>query len=113
MHPIDVDPAERNAALTQLEQLASYDPLTHLTNRNLLYTQLENRLKEADRFGYLERFPIDIIKIDQSFVRDAPSDQDDAPIVRAIVAMAKSGYKCDCRRSGNRSTKPVCYAGRV
>lgn len=58
---IDVDPAERNAALTQLEQLASYDPLTHLTNRNLLYTQLENRLKEADRFGYeLAVFFIDL-----------------------------------------------------
>lgn len=58
---IDIEPAERNAALTKLEQLASYDPLTQLTNRNLLYAQLEHRLKEADRFGYeLAVFFIDL-----------------------------------------------------
>lgn len=51
MFCIDVDPAQRNAAISKLERLASYDPLTHLTNRNLLYAQLEHRLKEAGRFG--------------------------------------------------------------
>lgn len=39
--------------------------------------------------SYLKRFPVDIIKIDQSFVRDLPGDQDDAAIVRAIIAMAE------------------------
>ncbi len=35
----------------------------------------------------LKRFPIDSLKIDQSFVRDIPADQDDAAITGAIVAM--------------------------
>lgn len=38
--------------------------------------------------SYLKRFPIDTLKIDQSFVRDIGDDSDTAAIVSAIVAMA-------------------------
>ncbi len=40
--------------------------------------------------SYLKRFPIDTVKIDQSFVRDVHKSDDDAAIVRAIIAMSHS-----------------------
>ena len=62
-----------------------------------------NALKELgvqlalDDFGtgysslsYMRRFPIDALKVDQSFVRDLTTDADDASVVSAVIHMAKS-----------------------
>jgi EAL domain-containing protein (putative c-di-GMP-specific phosphodiesterase class I) len=40
--------------------------------------------------SYMRRFPIDTLKIDQSFVRDLTTDADDASVVSAVINMAKS-----------------------
>jgi diguanylate cyclase len=40
--------------------------------------------------SYLKRFPIDILKIDKSFVRDIPGDEEDAAITRTICVLGSS-----------------------
>ncbi|MDD5389628.1 MAG: EAL domain-containing protein [Gallionellaceae bacterium] len=40
--------------------------------------------------SYLKRFPIDTLKIDQSFVHDITSDTDGATIVSAVIGMGKN-----------------------
>ncbi len=38
--------------------------------------------------GYLARFPIHCLKIDRSFIRDLPDDQEQAIVTRGIISMA-------------------------
>jgi diguanylate cyclase (GGDEF)-like protein/PAS domain S-box-containing protein len=38
--------------------------------------------------SYLKKFPIDVIKIDRTFVKDIPDNQDDMEITSAVIAMA-------------------------
>ena len=40
--------------------------------------------------AYLKRFPIDILKIDQSFVRDLPDNAEDVAIITGVIALGKS-----------------------
>lgn len=67
------------------------------------YIELLERIKcqginfAMDDFGtgysslsYLKQFPISKLKIDREFIRNINNDQDDAAIVRAIIAMAKT-----------------------
>jgi EAL domain-containing protein (putative c-di-GMP-specific phosphodiesterase class I) len=40
--------------------------------------------------SYLKELPVDVLKVDQSFVRDMITDSNDSAIVKTILAMADS-----------------------
>jgi diguanylate cyclase (GGDEF)-like protein len=68
--------AERSVAM--LEQLSRLGVLVSIDDFGTGYSSMT----------YLQRFPIDKLKIDRSFIRDLESNPDDASIVRAIISLA-------------------------
>ncbi|MCQ8103186.1 EAL domain-containing protein [Methylomonas sp. SURF-2] len=92
-----LDEADLSPELLELEITESI-LMQHLDSTMELLNTLKNigvRLS-IDDFGtgysslsYLKRFPIDILKIDKSFVNDITTDPSDKAIVAAITAMAK------------------------
>jgi EAL domain-containing protein (putative c-di-GMP-specific phosphodiesterase class I) len=80
----------------ELTESQLLDSVEHIISTFQQLHQLGVKLA-IDDFGtgysslsYLKRFPVDYVKIDQAFIRGLQEGSQDAAIIRAIIAMAKS-----------------------
>ncbi len=61
--------------------------------------------------SYLNRFPVSQIKIDRSFVRDIPADQDKSELVKAIISIAHA-LNLELVAEGVETTEQAAYLHR-
>jgi diguanylate cyclase (GGDEF)-like protein len=61
--------------------------------------------------AYLKRFPIDVLKIDQSFVRDVETDPNNAAIVNSIISLAHN-LQLDVIAEGVETSNQLAYLQR-
>lgn len=93
LNETELDPHSLDLELTESSIMANAEQaIRRLRELKAMGIQLS-----IDDFGtgysslnYLKRFPINTLKIDQSFVRDISTDPDDAAIVKAIITLAHS-----------------------
>ena len=71
---------EAETAATALQNLKAFGVQISMDDFGTGYSSL----------AYLKRFPLDILKIDRTFIRDVTTDTDDAKIVVAMINLAHS-----------------------
>ncbi len=88
-----VDPSQLCLEITESLAMDDVDLTTTILSRlHTLGVQLaiDDFGTGHSSLGYLARFPIDVVKIDQSFVRDIDRDPVKSAIVSAVVALSRA-----------------------
>lgn len=88
-----LDPHLLELEITETHVMENIDEVIHTLD---LIRAMDISLS-VDDFGtgysslvYLKKLPVSTVKIDQSFVRDVPDDDDDAVLIQAIIRMSHS-----------------------
>ena len=91
LHATGIDPARLCLEITESLAMDDVDLTTSiLANLHALGVRvaIDDFGTGHSSLGYLARFPIDVVKIDQSFVRDIDRDPVKSAIVSAVVALS-------------------------
>jgi EAL domain-containing protein (putative c-di-GMP-specific phosphodiesterase class I) len=87
---VGLDPRYLTLELTE-SSLLSYDASVDKTLARLnalgVTLALDDFGKGFSSFDYLRRFPLAVVKVDESFVRNVASNRDDAAVLSAIIAL--------------------------
>jgi diguanylate cyclase (GGDEF)-like protein len=88
-----LDPTHLELEITESTLMQNVEPIDKMLQYMSL-TGLQFALDDFgtgySSFGYLKRFPIRTLKIDRMFLREVPHSDDDAALVAAMVAMART-----------------------
>jgi diguanylate cyclase (GGDEF)-like protein/PAS domain S-box-containing protein len=91
LHEEQLAPALLELELTESLLLEATDDTRHQLSRLKslgLTLAMDDFGTGYSSLSYLKKFPIDVIKIDRSFINDIPENQDDMEITSAVIAMA-------------------------
>ncbi len=91
LHEEQLDPHLLELELTESLLLEATDDTRHQLGRLKslgLTLAMDDFGTGYSSLSYLKKFPIDVIKIDRSFIKDIPDNQDDMEITSAVIAMA-------------------------
>ena len=93
IHTHQADPAHLKLELTEsviLTDVADIVAKMHVLKALGIKLSLDDFGTGYSSLSYLKQLPLDQLKIDQSFVRDIATDQNDAVMVRTIIGMAQN-----------------------
>ncbi len=85
-----IDPTRLKIELTESTILDNVDDTTekmHQLKKLGIFFSMDDFGTGYSSLAYLQRLPLNQLKIDQSFVRDISDDENDATIVRAIISL--------------------------
>ncbi|MFL6673959.1 MAG: EAL domain-containing protein [Massilia sp.] len=91
--PAGADPSRLKLELTETSLLDNVDDTIekmHLLKTRGLSFALDDFGTGYSSLAYLKRLPLDMLKIDRSFVRDLLTDPNDAVIARTIIALGRN-----------------------
>ena len=83
-------------------------PLLKMLKRSGVILKVDDFGTGPSSLTYLQHCPVDVLKIDQSFVREILPTPDGAPLVRAVIAMGK-GLGCRVIAEGVETRQQLAF----